>query len=135
LQGTRCTLGGQRQVPPGVRVQAAGAAPQKAFEARRFSGEAFWVPDLTRGSLQASSTVSLQATVDASSGSLLRPAFADATDEFGALILAQAPRTVDGVCAAAPAKQTGAAATSFAARVATTQRANAAAPGGCYLDC
>ena len=62
-------------------------------------------------------------------------ALAKASDEHGELILAKQPAATDGTCQAAPAVQTSAAAVTFAARVADTQRANSAAPGGCYLDC
>ncbi|KAK9839295.1 hypothetical protein WJX81_006254 [Elliptochloris bilobata] len=64
-----------------------------------------------------------------------RRAFAEASDEHGALILARQPRTTDNTCQTAPVAQTSAAAVAFAARVADTQRANANVPGGCYLDC
>lgn len=62
-------------------------------------------------------------------------ALARASDERGELILAKQPAATDGTCQAAPAVQTSAAAVTFAARVVDTQRANNAAPGGCYLDC
>lgn len=63
-------------------------------------------------------------------------AFAKATDEHGALILARAPPATDNVCSSAPAVLTNVpAAAAFAARLDQAQRANVNAPNGCYLDC